>query len=148
MKSNHGGAFGAHFAGGSLFKMITHTLWWEGMYGDCVNHCKNCSDSAFVVGGGRAGKPSLHPIPVSRPFQILVVDIMELPKTDQGNRYVFAIQDVLTKWPFVFPMHDQKTTRIVKLLIKEVIPLFAVPEALLSDQGTNLLSHFMQAMKS
>ena len=69
---------------------------------------------------------------------------MELPKTEKGNRYVLVMQDFLTKWPFVFPMPDQKTTRIVRLLVDEVIPLFGVPEALLSDRGTNLLSHLMR----
>ena len=69
---------------------------------------------------------------------------MELPKTEKGNRYVLVMQDFLTKWPLVFPMVDQKTTRIVRLLVEEVIPLFKVPEALLSDRGTNLLSHLMR----
>ena len=33
--------------------------------------------------------------------------------------------------------------RIVKLLATEIIPVFGVPEALLMDRGTNLLSHLM-----
>lgn len=44
----------------------------------------------------------------------------------------------------VFPMPDQKADRIVRLLVEEVIPFFGVPEALLSDRGTNLLSHLMK----
>ena len=69
---------------------------------------------------------------------------MELPRTQAGNRYALVIQDYLTKWPFVFPMPDQKSHRIVKLLTTEVIPVFGVPEALLTDRGTNLLSHLMK----
>ena len=44
----------------------------------------------------------------------------------------------------VFPMPDQKSQRIVKLLVEEVIPFMGPPEALLSDRGTNLLSHLMK----
>ena len=40
-------------------------------------------------------------------------------------------------------MPNQKSERIVRLLVEEVIPLFSVPESLLSDRGTNLLSHLM-----
>lgn len=70
---------------------------------------------------------------------------MELPKTKAGDRYILVMQDFLTnKWPLVFAMPDQKTTRIVRLLVEQVIPLFGVPEALLSDRGTNLLSHLMR----
>ena len=42
-----------------------------------------------------------------------------------------------------FPMPDQKSQRIIDLLVNEVVPLFGVPESLLSDRGTNLLSHLM-----
>ena len=57
--------------------------------------------------------------------------------------YVLVFQDYLTKWPIVFPMPDQKSIRIIKILAEEVIPWIGVPEALLSDRGTNLLSHLM-----
>ena len=54
-----------------------------------------------------------------------------------------VIQDLFTKWPFVFPVPDQKATRIAHLLAEEVIPWFGVPDALLSDRGANLLSHLI-----
>ena len=88
-------------------------------------------------------KPPLHPIPVSRPFQIFGVDIMDLPVTRAGNRHVVVFQDFLTKFPLVFPVPDQKVIRLAKLLVEHVIPLFGVPESL-SDRGTNLLSYLMK----
>lgn len=57
---------------------------------------------------------------------------------------MIVFQDFLTKWPLVYPAPDQKSIRIAKLLAEEVVPMFGVPEALLSDRGTNLLSHLMQ----
>ena len=41
----------------------------------------------------------------------------------------------------VFAKPDQKTEQIVQVLVKELIPFCGVCEALLSDRGTNLLSH-------
>ena len=49
----------------------------------------------------------LYPIPVQKPFQIVGVDIMELPITEKGNKYVIVFQDFLTKWPLVFAAPDQ-----------------------------------------
>ena len=43
----------------------------------------------------------------------------------------------------VYPVPEQTTERIMKLLTEEVVPFFGVPEALLTDRGTNLLSHLM-----
>ena len=110
------------------------------MYSDTVSFVKCCPECLVVSGSGRHNLPPLHPIPVSRPFQIVGVDVMELPKTSKGNRCVVVFQDYLT---IVFALPDQKTHRIGDILVKEVIPFYGVPECLLSDRGTNLLSHLM-----
>ena len=138
LTEHHLSLSGEHFRVKKTYGALARHWWWDGMYSDVVKFVTNCPECAIVTGGG------LHPIPVSRPFQIVGVDIMELPQTNHGNKYVLAFQDYLTKWPLAIPMPDQKTRRIAELLVTEVIPLFGVPEALLSDRGTNLLSHFMQ----
>ena len=91
----------------------------------------------------REWQTPLKPIPVHRPFQKIGVDVMELPCTERGNKYVIVFQDMLTKWPMVYAVPDQKVERLVRLLCEEIVPMFGVPEALLSDRGTNLLSHLM-----
>ena len=116
----------------------------QGMYTDVINHCASCPQCAIVNSSGRVNKPPLHPIPVQRVFQIVGVDVMDLPKTEAGNKHVIMFQDFLSKYPLVFPIPDQKAVRVARLLAKEVIPLFGVPETLLSDRGTNLLSHLVQ----
>ena len=78
---------------------------------------------------------------MERVFQIVGVEIMEFPKISKGNQYIVVFQDFLSKWPFVFPTKDQKATTLAKLLVEEVVPLIGVLEVLLSDRGTNLLSH-------
>ena len=75
------------------------------------------------------------------------MDIMELPLTKSGNCYATVLQDFLSKWPFVFAAPDQKdggANRLVHLLTREIVPVFGVPDTLLSDFGTNLLSHIMR----
>ena len=62
---------------------------------------------------------------------------MDLPKLIDGNSHVVVFQDYLTKWPLVFPVPDQKSITLVRLLL-ELIPFFGVLEALLSDCGANL----------
>ena len=114
------------------------------MYVDSIHFAKSCPECAVVSGGGKVCRPPLHPIPVQRPFQILGIDIMELPKTTTGNRYVIVLQDFLTKWPMVYAAPDQKAERIACLLAEEVVPFCGVPEVVLSDRGTNLLFHLVQ----
>ena len=50
---------------------------------------------------------------------------------------------MFTNWPMVFAIPDQKAERIAKLLCEEIVPLFGVPESLLTDRGANFLSHLV-----
>ena len=110
----HAGPYGAHFSGQRMFSTLVSSWWWERMFSDASRFAKACPECAITTGVGRRIKPPLHPIPVTRPFQILGIDIMDLPLTDNGNRHIVVVQDLFTKWPFVFPVPDQKATRLAK----------------------------------
>ena len=111
------------------------------MYSNVIAYADNCPQCAIVEGTGRRQNPLLL---TERPFQIVGVDVMELPVTSKGNRYMIVFQDLFTKWPMVYPAPDQKTDHIARLAVEEIVPCFGVPEAILSDRGTNLLSFLMK----
>lgn len=140
----HGGVMFDHFTGKNLYNTLCCRWWWDTMYRNSMEFARNCAECAVVRGSGRLQRPPLHPISVSCPFQILEVDIMELPLTKSGNRYTIVFHDFLSKWPLIFTAPDQKATPLAHLLTKELIPVFGVPDALLLDHGTNLLSHIMR----
>ena len=144
LRESHSGEMCGHFSGKRTYATLVRLWWWDGMHTDVLRFVRNCPVCATVSGGGKVIRPPLHPIPVQRPFQLIGVDVMDLPMTNDGNCHVVVFQDYLTKWPLVFPVPDQKSIRLVRLLVEEVIPFFGVPEALLSDRGTNLLSFLMR----
>ena len=139
-EEHHRGKMAGHFSVDRVFKTMAQKWWWDGMYRDIDNIVSGCPECAIVSGGGKVRTPPLCPIPIQRPFQIMGVDIMALPNTSKGNQYVLVFQDFLSKWPMVYALPDQRAHRIVKILVEEIIPIFGVPEALLSDRGTNLVS--------
>ena len=66
---------------------------------------------------------------------------MDLPQTEKAcNKHVCVFQDFLSKWPFVFTIPEPKAVRVAQLFTEQIIPILGVPEALLSDRGTNFLS--------
>jgi len=139
----HRGVMSGHFSGKRTFTSLACHWWWEGMYSDTMKYVANCPECTISAGKGKGNIPPLHPIPVSRPFQVMGIDLMELPRTKKNNKYVVVIQDYLTKWPLAYALPDQKATTLARVLVDEVVPFVGVPEALLSDRGTNLLSHLM-----
>ena len=144
LEDYHAGVMLGHFSGPKIYKTISRQWWWDHMYQDIINYVRNCPQCAIATGVGRRQSPPMKSIPVDHPFQIVGIDIMELPLTTNGNWYAIVFQDLFTKWPMVYATPDQKAMRIAKLLAEEIVPMFGVPEALLSDRGTNLLSCLMQ----
>ena len=51
------------------------------------------------------------PISVDYPFQIMGVDIMELPLTTKGNKYLIVFQDLFTNDPWHFPHQIKRPSK-------------------------------------
>ena len=94
----HSGPFGGHFAAKGIYEKLALRYWWRGMFADIYHHCRGCLTCAAYRGGGRPTKPPLMPIKVGGPFERVGVDILEMPLTESGNRYVVVFLDYLTKW--------------------------------------------------
>ena len=105
---------------------------------DTQEHSRGCLTCVSYDRAGRRMKPPLLPIPVGGPFHRIGIDIMELPLTVHGNKYVIVFMNYLTNWVEVFPAEDQTSETIANLLVNEVICRQGVPKQLLSDHGTNL----------
>ena len=67
------------------------------------------------------GAPApLQPVIVSRPWELVAVDVLKVPMSLQGNEYMLVAQDYFSKWPFAVPMPDRKAERIVRILKDQV----------------------------
>ncbi|KAL5500473.1 hypothetical protein EMCRGX_G012040 [Ephydatia muelleri] len=95
--------------------------------------CKECTIYQWTKPTAPKRAP-LFTIPVGRPWQMVLVDIVEVPVSRNYNRYLSVVQDYFTKWADASPIPD---------LTRELIDLFAgcgVPEIIHSDQCRNFES--------
>ena len=140
LEEAHPGQFAGHFAEKKIYDRLRRYYWWKGIRSDVRRHCRGCLTCATRKGGRKPTRPPLHPIPVGGPFHRLGVDVLQLPLTRNGNRYVVVFADYLTKWIEAFPVPDQTAETIAKLLVEKIVCVHGVPEQLLSDRGANFLS--------
>ena len=85
MQEYDDGRLSGHFSGSRLNKTLVQSWWWPHMYTNVMNYVNSCPQRAIAEGTGRKQKPLLQPIVTERLFQLIGVDIMELPVTAQGN---------------------------------------------------------------
>ncbi len=85
------------------------------------------------------------PIPTgTRPFEIVGVDVLQLPETYHGNKYAIVFMDYFSKWPEVAPAPNQTAETVADLLTECIITRHGAPNYLLSDRGSNFLSSLVQ----
>ncbi|KAL5515712.1 hypothetical protein EMCRGX_G000917, partial [Ephydatia muelleri] len=87
---------------------------------------------------------TLTNIPIGRPWQMITIDILEVPVSTKNNRYLLVIQDYFTKWADARPLKDQTAVRIKAELVK-LFCTYGIPEIVHSDQGRNFESSVVQS---
>ena len=142
----HANCFAGHFSAKKVYDRLRRHYWWKGMRADVYHFCRKCLVCASRKGPGRPVRSPLVPIPVGGPFHRVGVDVLQLPVTHRGNRYVVCFVDYLTKWAEAFPMADQRADTIARIFVEQIVCRHGVPEQLLSDRGTNFLSELIKGV--
>ena len=117
---------------------LKRMAYWVGMtvsVNEYVNSCEKCQKVKLPL-------PTRAPLlntPWGRPLQMMQVDVLEIPLSSKGNRYLLVIEDSFSKWLEAYPMENQKAETITNLLVQTFSRL-GIPEYIHSDQGANFES--------
>ena len=74
---------------------------------------------------------------VTRPGQVVSVDLMALPATPRGSEYLLLAVDHASRYVCAAALRDKASKTVARALEKELFdnPLLGPPSVLLSDQG-------------
>ena len=146
LKLCHDDFTGGHLGEKKTWVKLSNRFYWQNYYKETINYVNKCSTCAKIK-SPPANRANLKPIlDFEKPFDKLAVDILELTRTDSGNRYAVVFSDYLTRWVEAFPLRDMKAESIAKVLVNEIITRHSAPKELLSDQGQNFLSKIVKAV--
>ena len=120
--------------------------YWVNMAQDVECHCRECT----VCQQTKPTMPmrvQMTNVPIGRPWQMIAMDILEVPVSSNNNRYLLVVQDYFTKWADAGPLPDQTASRITTELV-DLFTTYGVPEIVHSDQGRHFESAiFQQVLK-
>ena len=121
---------------------LRKVAYWVNMAQDVEKHCREC----LTCQKSKLPKPTKAPLvsmPIGKPWQMVAVDILEVPVSNKGNRYLLVVQDYFTKWADAIPLRNQTAATITEKLVK-LFSVMGLPDILHSDQGRNFESTLLQ----
>ncbi len=83
--------------------------------------------------------PRLAPIleypPPNRPWDVLSIDLLQLPARYQGSKYLLVCVDNLSHYVVLAPLKDKTAKSVAHALITHIFCPYSAPRVLLSDNG-------------
>ena len=87
---------------------------------DVEQYCRECTKCQQ----SKLSMPPLTSLPIGRPWQMVVVDILEVPLSTNNNRYLLVVQDYYTKWEEV--LHSDQGRNFESSILPQTLESFGV----------------------
>ena len=119
--------------------------YWPTIVRDAKQFVKTCKTCLKVKPDRGARSPILRNPEVEKPFDRCNMDLIgPVNVSDNGNRYILSMVDVLTRYGFAVAIPDKSTTTVARALMNNIIGQFGPPRSLYSDQGSEFTGKVMQ----
>ena len=126
---------------------VASQFYWNKMQSAIKDYCKKCHQCLSV-------KPNKQKTPHIGKFEVpddrfthLVVDIIELPKASDGNKYCFTVVCRTTRYFSCYPMKTATTENCLAGLL-DFIGHFGIPLYISSDSGTQFISNLWKKLET
>lgn len=146
LEENHSSAISGHAGYLRTYKRVKENYKWPNMKRDIKTYIKSCQSCQINKGSKSKIAPMQITTTSERPFQRLALDIVgPLPVTENENKYIITMQDDLTKYSFAKSIKNHEAKTVANQLL-EFITIFGIPEAILSDQGSDFCSETIKEL--
>ena len=147
LESLHDSELTGHFGVKRTMARVRLRYYWPGYLADVDKWCKSCKTCQE-----RKDPTSKNTAPLTNietgdgPFEKVALDILKLPPTSRGYRYLLVIQDYFSKWVEAFPLRRTEAPSIAQCMLNGWVSRFGCPYSVLSDQGPEFESHLFRCL--
>ena len=137
----------AHIGGNKMKELLQRDYWHPEMGGICEDIATTCAWCQCNKPKPIRVIPPTKKIETNYPFELVAVDLVELPKSRSGKRCCLTVVDHYTKWVTMVPLANKKGSTVARTFERVVMPsLTKKPSAILSDNGPEFRSECFKEM--
>jgi transposase InsO family protein len=138
IQSCHDAPTGGHFGVEKTQAKVAERYWWPGLTTSIKTYVAACHFCQLNKHPTGLTEGMLQPIqPPSRPMEQYGMDhVGPFKHTAQGNRYILAAIDLLSKYVIAKAMPDTTTNNAIKFVHEEIIGHHGFPKKIITDRGT------------
>lgn len=140
----HDHVLSGHFGVRKTIGRITPLYYWFGLTNSVRAFIRNCRGCALVKCEARPQREARGTIRVlGDKFEQISADILTLPLSSSGFKYVLVITDLFSKFVELYPMRNQSAESVAKCIV-DFVCHYGIPVSLLTDQGSNFESDLIK----
>lgn len=138
LKQLHSNITSGHFAYDRTWKRArTSKFYWPGMRKSVQDYCAKCFTCDKARNPTPRPRSALQQERVGVPLERMAADILSMPETERGNRYLLVVGDYFTKWTEAIPLMDQEAETIAQAFMDRIFSVVGIPKIIHTDQGKN-----------
>ncbi len=90
-----------------------------------------------------APAPILEYPPPTRPWDVVSIDLLQLPSSTQGSKYLLVMVDMFSRYVVLAPIKDKTAQNVAHALVTRLICEYSAPRFLLSDNGAEFRNRLL-----
>ena len=131
----------AHIGAFKLYEMISQHVWNPSLRAIIRDACNSCSICQRCKTTSKVMMPPTIKIQTFSPFELVAMDLVSLPPTQEGYIGILVMVDHYTKWLAVAPIKNKRSNHIIEKLEHQLFPsLLRLPTKILTDNGPEFSS--------
>ncbi len=111
---------------------------------DIDEHVAKCVKCAQYKGTSSAPAPVLEYPPPNRPWDVVSIDLLQLPTSAQGSKYLVVMVDMFSRYVLLAPIKEKTAKNVAHDLVSKLICEFSALRVLLSDNGAEFWNRLVQ----
>ncbi|CAG9568732.1 unnamed protein product [Danaus chrysippus] len=143
----HDAETAGHYGAEKTIERISRRYFWKGMRGHIEAYTRNCLECQRYKPSNQKTTGLVQTTATNQRFETVAFDLFgPLPETRENHRWIFIVEDVMTRWVELFALKYATADECAKILLNEIILRYGAPRRFISDNGSQFVSNVMQQL--